>query len=54
MCLTPKAMLLFLSTISPDIYETSADRIVIRSETQEVVWAVKEDIWCIEEPGVAL
>lgn len=54
MCLTPKAMLLFLSMISPEKFETSPDRIVIRAEVSDVVWAVKGDIWCIEPQGVAI
>lgn len=51
MCLTPKAMLLFLSMISPEKFDTSEGRIVIRAETSEVVWTVKGDIWCIEPDG---
>lgn len=52
MCLTPKAMLLFLSMISPEKFETSETRIVVRGDAETVVWAVKGDSWCIEPQGV--
>lgn len=52
MCLTPKAMLLFLSMISSEKFDTTEGRIVIHTDEAEVVWTVKGDIWCLETPGV--
>lgn len=47
MCLTPTAMLAFLSMISPDIYETTQERIIVRAETGDVTYTVRDGHWCI-------
>lgn len=49
MCLTPTAMLAFLSMISPEIYDTSPSRIIVRAETGDVIYVVRQGQWCVDE-----
>jgi hypothetical protein len=49
MCLTEKAMFLFLSLLPPDIVERSPSAILIRAEVSHVLWTNVSTRWCIQD-----
>lgn len=52
MCLTAEAMLLFLSLLPPQIVDVSHERIVVRAEVRDSVWAAKNEEWCTSAPRI--
>lgn len=50
MCLTPEALHLFLSLLSPEIVDVSRDLVIVRAETQNAVWEPVGSRWCTEAP----
>ncbi|RYH10528.1 hypothetical protein [Tropicimonas sp. IMCC6043] len=52
MCLSPEALMLFLSLLPQHIVETGPDRIVVHAELRDAVWLAREEEWCTAAPQV--
>ena len=54
MCLTPQALIAFLTLLPVDIVETSGARVIVHAEAGPKVWVARNDLWCTDPPDRAV
>ena len=50
MCITAKALALFLSLLPAEIVTTEPERITVAATAGDAVWIETEDLWCTDSP----
>ncbi|MXQ08872.1 hypothetical protein GQ651_13520 [Alphaproteobacteria bacterium GH1-50] len=53
MCITPQALIAFLSLLSPEIVESAPARVVVHADVGPTVWVAEDDLWCTDAPDRA-
>jgi len=50
MCLSAKALALFLDLLAAEIVSRDPERVIVHAESGDVHWVAQEDRWCTVAP----